>query len=362
MARKWWSILILGVCAFLCLGYGQFARLAIDASHFPVRADGDSIDHGQSQISLSLGEQGVMAQWQFGPGFSFPYVGVNWMLEDHEGNCLNLSSVDHIQLQFAQTEVQSFSIYLSEFLPEWSKANKWESYRPRSVRVWSADAQKEELKIPLGHFAVPDWWYVDQSEAPHQVGENLSAICRMGLSFGGKDGEKGQILIKSLVLVGDKRFVLLGWFLFALVLVLSAVFGFREYRLSRRQIRQLQARLDLKEKMKPIPAPEKDWPRIQSKLEEMWNITDLQMQSLVDQTGIPAHRITAAIKESTGLSFKVLLNQMRLQKAEKMLIETSEQVGQIALQCGYGNVAHFYRVFKQAYGMNPGDFRQKGKI
>lgn len=357
MGQRWWIIALGVLCSAISLIYGHFARMDIFPSHYVLRADGDSLDQGHSRIYIENQASSLRAHWQFADGFAFPYVGINWLLEDDLGNCPDLSWTREVQLQFQGVSAQSFNLYLSEFLQSWSHPKDWRSYRPRTVRIWSADAASGKIHIPLHLFDVPDWWYVDRPDSPHQEEIELGQVCRMGMTFGGKSGDKDQIQIQSFVLVGDRRWVYLGWGLMLLTLCLASYWGWREFRQSKKQIRQLQARLDLQEKMKPVPKPEKDWPKIQAKIEELWNDTDLQMQTLVDQTGIPAHRITACIKESTGLNFKVLLNQIRLQKAEKLLLESDEQVAQIALKCGYGNVAHFYRVFKQAYGKNPGDFR-----
>jgi transcriptional regulator GlxA family with amidase domain len=62
--------------------------------------------------------------------------------------------------------------------------------------------------------------------------------------------------------------------------------------------------------------------------------------------------------EPTGLSFARTLTAMRLEKARR-LIETmpARQVADIAFACGFDSIATFYRVFRSAFGMTPGDVR-----
>lgn len=62
--------------------------------------------------------------------------------------------------------------------------------------------------------------------------------------------------------------------------------------------------------------------------------------------------------EPTGLSFARTLTTMRLEQALRLL-ETmpARQVADIAYACGFDSIATFYRVFRSAYGMTPGDVR-----
>jgi len=62
--------------------------------------------------------------------------------------------------------------------------------------------------------------------------------------------------------------------------------------------------------------------------------------------------------EPTGFSFARTLTAMRLKEARQRL-ETmpTRSVADIAFACGFDSVATFYRVFRSAFGMTPGDVR-----
>jgi YesN/AraC family two-component response regulator len=54
---------------------------------------------------------------------------------------------------------------------------------------------------------------------------------------------------------------------------------------------------------------------------------------------------------------------VRVKHAHQLLEQTSLTTSEIAERVGYKYVDHFYRWFKQIYGMNPGEFRkQTGNI
>lgn len=62
--------------------------------------------------------------------------------------------------------------------------------------------------------------------------------------------------------------------------------------------------------------------------------------------------------EPTGLSFARTLTQIRLAKARELLENApSRPTADIAYACGFDSIATFYRVFRSAHGMTPGDVR-----
>lgn len=63
-------------------------------------------------------------------------------------------------------------------------------------------------------------------------------------------------------------------------------------------------------------------------------------------------------KETMGISFIQYLNDYRLEVAAKMLIGTSDNVIDIAINTGFDNLSYFNRCFKKKYGMTPGKYRR----
>lgn len=62
--------------------------------------------------------------------------------------------------------------------------------------------------------------------------------------------------------------------------------------------------------------------------------------------------------EPTGFSFARTLTAMRLKEARRWLETMPEHsVANIAYACGFDSIATFYRVFRSAFGMTPGDVR-----
>ena len=65
------------------------------------------------------------------------------------------------------------------------------------------------------------------------------------------------------------------------------------------------------------------------------------------------------IKAVTGYKFTELLRNIRLRRAESLLLTTTASIEEISYMVGYENAATFIRLFKQRYQMTPGKYRQQ---
>lgn len=64
-------------------------------------------------------------------------------------------------------------------------------------------------------------------------------------------------------------------------------------------------------------------------------------------------------KKNFGCTYTSYLNGLRLEKACNMLTDTSLQVMEISLLCGFDNLSYFNRLFKQKKGVTPSEYRRK---
>lgn len=63
-------------------------------------------------------------------------------------------------------------------------------------------------------------------------------------------------------------------------------------------------------------------------------------------------------KSRTEKNFTVFINEIRLSKAQKLLIETNKSIHEISLECGYDNLSYFNRQFKAYNNLSPKVFRE----
>jgi len=73
---------------------------------------------------------------------------------------------------------------------------------------------------------------------------------------------------------------------------------------------------------------------------------------------MPEASFSRFIKQRTGKTFIDSLNDIRLEHASRMLIDTSNTVADIAYKCGFNNISNFNRVFKRKKLCIPKQFRE----
>ena len=67
------------------------------------------------------------------------------------------------------------------------------------------------------------------------------------------------------------------------------------------------------------------------------------------------------IKEQSGLTFQELRQNIRLDEASRLLLETDTNIDDIAHLVGYENLGFFYRLFSARYGATPRKYRLQNR-
>ncbi len=69
------------------------------------------------------------------------------------------------------------------------------------------------------------------------------------------------------------------------------------------------------------------------------------------------HSLSRQIKQKTGKTYTELVQQKRLSQAAFLLKTTDKNVDHIARMVGYENIGYFHRIFKEAFGLSPRNYR-----
>lgn len=68
--------------------------------------------------------------------------------------------------------------------------------------------------------------------------------------------------------------------------------------------------------------------------------------------------LSRMFKEKTGIGFMEYVTSVRIEKSKRLLLETELRLNDICGMLGYQKVNYFIRIFKQATGMTPGEYRK----
>ncbi|MBS4462135.1 helix-turn-helix domain-containing protein [Aerococcaceae bacterium zg-B36] len=78
---------------------------------------------------------------------------------------------------------------------------------------------------------------------------------------------------------------------------------------------------------------------------------------LADTLNFSPSYLSRYIKKATGKTISELISEEKLRLAQNLLTTTSHSITDIAYQVGYSSESHFFRLFKQRYGITPKHYR-----
>lgn len=85
--------------------------------------------------------------------------------------------------------------------------------------------------------------------------------------------------------------------------------------------------------------------------------TTISIDEIAHRHGMSRSLLIREFRRRTGSSIVMYCNRRRTEKAAQLLAGAAYSVTQIAFLCGYSNLSHFHRQFKERYGLPPGAFR-----
>lgn len=87
----------------------------------------------------------------------------------------------------------------------------------------------------------------------------------------------------------------------------------------------------------------------------------LTVSQLADLLGMNNQYFCRYFKKITGKTLFEYINKLRIDKATELLLKTNIKILNIALECGYENLAYFNKQFKTLKQMTPQEFRKAYK-
>ena len=84
----------------------------------------------------------------------------------------------------------------------------------------------------------------------------------------------------------------------------------------------------------------------------------VSVEKMAEQIGLSPNYVRSIFKNGNGMTIKNYLSEYRMDKACRLLKNTSARVSQIASQVGYDNVSYFCAVFQKRFGKTPNEWRR----
>lgn len=98
---------------------------------------------------------------------------------------------------------------------------------------------------------------------------------------------------------------------------------------------------------------------VQRLIEENLPDPEFGLAKIADALGLPVWKVQKALGEA-DTNVARLRNDVRLQRASELLVDSEDSVGEIADKLGYSSPSNFSRAFKARMGVSPVAYRSKG--
>ncbi len=111
-----------------------------------------------------------------------------------------------------------------------------------------------------------------------------------------------------------------------------------------------------------IPDREKDLSLSEQKIQEAVKYInenynqDISLEQIARKHSISKYYFCRIFKNITGFNFVDYLNHVRINEAQKLILNSNLNVSNIAEKVGYNNVVHFSRMFKKIIGCPPSKY------
>jgi len=85
--------------------------------------------------------------------------------------------------------------------------------------------------------------------------------------------------------------------------------------------------------------------------------TDINIQSMAEAAATSRAGLNRKMKSLLGVTPIAFVSEVRIQKACKLLRESTDSISDVALACGFSDQRYFSKCFKKKYGKTPSEYR-----
>jgi len=87
----------------------------------------------------------------------------------------------------------------------------------------------------------------------------------------------------------------------------------------------------------------------------------LTLDAAAKELFVSPQYLSKVFKNMVGVGFSQSISELRLNRAAYLLTGTTQPITQICFECGFGNLSHFLRRFKQKFNATPSEYRKTAR-
>lgn len=101
--------------------------------------------------------------------------------------------------------------------------------------------------------------------------------------------------------------------------------------------------------------------KINEIIEEQYADPALSLNYIADELNMSSYHISRVYRQQHQTTIVDVINQVRMEHAKQMLIDSETSVAEIANKTGYTSSSYFHRIFKKLYGVTPSEYRNANR-
>lgn len=317
-----------------------------DKAHRNGKTEVHFINHHKDSISVSF----TMRM----NGTQFPFLLIEFL--PPKGRYFDVSGYDYVEIELRASAENAASLpvranLLTE-IPGYSQRNNLETHRVMS-RDFIFREHTTRYKLPINEFNAAAWWLELNAKIP-DVGKpdyrKVTAF-QIGSPAQVNLGVRQQHTVYKITF-GKNNYAVI-----AAGLLLVAVFYGIVYIKVRREKPLSPPTLPHK-KLEIGNIEDEEISKLAAYMHANFHDPDITNENLKQTLGMSESKLAGLFKSGFDTTFKKYLNHLRLQEARRLLSDTNLPVNEIAWKVGYTSVTHFNRVFKEAEGYSPNQYRK----
>ena len=90
--------------------------------------------------------------------------------------------------------------------------------------------------------------------------------------------------------------------------------------------------------------------------------TKISLKEVADLIFLTESNFCKFFKKATGKTYSDYLNELRINEACRLLVQTEKSINQISFECGFESLSYFNRVFLNKKGVTPSKYRKSKTI
>jgi AraC-like DNA-binding protein len=88
----------------------------------------------------------------------------------------------------------------------------------------------------------------------------------------------------------------------------------------------------------------------------------IRLHDCATRTRLSTSHFSRVFKATFGTTALTYIHQRRVERAQYLMLTSEQPLSEIALSCGFGNQAHYCRVFRAIVGLSPNVWRRRNML